>query len=169
MSISVKPQWYAPISVCSTIGIYTMVKVFPLIFVIRVVDPKSLVHMRLWGYLEDEMFRKIGCLILMKINLLQRESRNLGRVDYCQVWFSQNSINTTNKSIIFATIGIWCCCHYKSDSWQSVSWRHCCGADTQQIRYKGTSLGENVRWNMRMGFKCKIPGTISFYLLPCVG
>ncbi len=31
LSISMKPQWYAPISVCLAIGIYAMVKVFPLV------------------------------------------------------------------------------------------------------------------------------------------
>jgi hypothetical protein len=32
LSIFIKPQQYAPISVCSIIGIYTMEKVFPLSF-----------------------------------------------------------------------------------------------------------------------------------------
>jgi hypothetical protein len=32
LSISVKPQQYAPISVCSAVEIYTMKKIFPLSF-----------------------------------------------------------------------------------------------------------------------------------------
>jgi hypothetical protein len=32
LSISIKPQQYIPISICSIVGIYTMEKVFPLYF-----------------------------------------------------------------------------------------------------------------------------------------
>ncbi len=41
-----------------------------LIFGIRAVDPRKLVHMRLLEYSKDEMFGKIKCLILVTSNLL---------------------------------------------------------------------------------------------------
>ncbi len=44
----------------------------PLVFSIRAVDPRRLVHMRLLEYLEDEMFWNIKCLILVMNCLLQR-------------------------------------------------------------------------------------------------
>jgi len=42
--IFVKPQSYAPISVCSVVGIYTMEKVFPLVFRWQGCLPNSFLH-----------------------------------------------------------------------------------------------------------------------------
>ncbi len=44
----------------------------PLSFGIKVVDPRRLVHMRLYEYSEDEMFWNTKCLIPVTNTLLQK-------------------------------------------------------------------------------------------------
>jgi hypothetical protein len=99
---------------------------------------------------------------------LFKQSGSLGGTYYCWIWFSQNSNNTTNKSTDYASIGIWCCCHCGNKSWRNTSWRYCHWVSAQQILYEGASLVEDAKWRRKMGFKLKVPTTISLYLLACV-